>query len=262
MKLFLQMRGLGIFLLVLGAAGCASKSGGGSAGTPQQAATRAQASARIHTELAAQYYERAQLGVALEELEIALRAEPGYAPAFNVRGLVRMALHEFHLADEDFRKSLSLDSGDAEAHNNYGWFLCQRGRELDSIEHFMAALKNPLYQTPEKAYLNAGLCSRKGGNMKDAEEFLNKALRIQPNLPEALLGMADLGLANADYAGAKSYFLRFSQNNISPLTAENLWLAVRIERKLGDKKSEESYAAQLRQRFPDARETQLMQHGR
>ena len=259
MKLFLQMRVLGIFLLALSAAGCASKSGGGSAGTPQQDTTRAQASARIHTELAAQYYQREQFGVALEELEIALQAEPKYAPAFNMRGLVRMKLHEYQKADEDFRHSLRLDGSDSEAHNNYGWFLCQRGREIDSIGYFMAALKNPLYQTPEKAYLNAGLCSRKGGNMKEAEEFLNKALRIQPDMPEALLGLADLSFAKADYAAAKSYFMRFAQGNTSPLTAESLWLAVRIERKLGDRKSEESYAAQLRQHFPDARETQLMQ---
>lgn len=260
MKLFSQMKGVGIILLALSVAACASKSGGGSAGTPQQSNTRAQASARIHTELAAQYYERAQLGVALEELALALQAEPGYAPAFNVRGLVRMELHEYQKADEDFRQSLNLDSSDPEAHNNYGWFLCQRGREQDSIEHFMEALKNPLYRTPEKAYLNAGMCSLKGGNMKDAEEFLNKALRIQPSVPEALLGMAKVGFANADYAGAKYYFIRYSQNNISPLTADNLWLAVRIERKLGDRKAEENYAAQLRQRFPDARETQLMQY--
>jgi len=45
------------------------------------------------------------------------------------------------------------------------------------------------------------------------------------------------------------------------LTAENLWLAVRIERKLGDSNAEYSYALQLRKRFPDARETQLMLQG-
>ncbi len=260
MKILRQVRVVGILLLALSVAGCASKSGGGSVGTPQQVTSRAQASARIHTELAAQYYQRKQFGVALEELETALQAEPGYAPAFNLRGLVRMELHEYQKADEDFRQSLRLDSSDSEAHNNYGWFLCQRGKEADAIEHFMAALKNPLYQTPEKAYLNAGMCSRKSGNIKDAEEFLKKALRIQPDMPEALLTLADLNFANTDYAGAKSYFMRFSQSNTSPLTAENLWLAVRIERKLGDRKAEERYAAELRQRFPDASETQLIRH--
>jgi type IV pilus assembly protein PilF len=122
----------------------------------------------------------------------------------------------------------------------------------------MAALKNPLYATPERAYLNAGTCSMKAGNAKDAEEFFQKALTAQPNMPEALLGLANLNFTKEDYAGAKSYFMLYKRNNVSPLTAENLWLAVRIERKLGDRIAENNYAMQLRKNFPDSRETQLM----
>ena len=246
-------------LFALDFAGCAMQPAGSSG---QKTITRLQASAKAHTELAASYYERNQLGVALEELGKALRAEPNYAPAYNVRGLVNMALHEDRQAEDDFLHSLQLDNSDSGTLNNYGWFLCQRGRERDSIKQFMAALKNPLYNTPEKSYVNAGVCSKKGGNAKDAEEFLQKALVLQPNMPEALLGLADMSFANGDYAGAKSYFMRFAQaSDPSSLTAENLWLAVRIERKLGDRNSEESYALQLRKRFPDSRETQLILHG-
>ncbi len=258
MKLLSCMEILGVILVALGLAGCASQSGS----SGQQITTRSQASAKVHTELAASYYERVQLGVAMEELGKALRAEPDYAPAFNVRGLVNMALHEDRQAEEDFQHSLQLDDSDSGTHNNYGWFLCQRGKERDSIKHFMQALKNPLYSTPERSYVNAGVCSKKGGNARDAEEFLQKALKLQPNMPEALFGLADMNFANGDYAGAKSYFMRFEQTSEpSALTAENLWLAVRIERKLRDKNSEESYALQLRKRFPDSRETQLLLHG-
>lgn len=258
MKLFSRMRGLSFFLLALSMAGCVARSDGGYGSTPQHAISREEASAKIHTELAAQYYDRGQLGVALEELSLALKSKSDYAPAYNVRGLVRMALHEDQQADEDFQYSLRLNSNDPDSHNNYGWFLCKRGKELDSIKHFMAALKNPLYSTPGKAYLNAGLCSMKAGNTKDAEEFLQNALTAQPNMPEALLALSNLDFTKEDYAGAKSYFMLFKRNNVSPLTAENLWLAVRIERKLGDKIAENSYAMQLRKNFPDARETQLM----
>lgn len=257
------MKLTGVFLPALcfavGLSGCVTQPGYSSG---QQPVTRSQASARIHTELAAQYYERTQYGVALEEIGKALQAESGYAPAYNVRGLVHMALHEDKEADDDFQHSLRLDINDSEAHNNYGWFLCQRGRERESVKQFMAALKNPLYTTPGKAYLNAGLCSKKAGEVKDADEFLQRALILQPNMPEALLGLADLSLANGDLAGAKSYFMRFEQRSAALLTAENLWLAVRIERGLGDKNSEESYALQLRKRFPDARETQLLLYGK
>jgi len=36
---------------------------------------------------------------------------------------------------------------------------------------------------------------------------------------------------------------------------------VRIERKAGNREAERQYAVQLRKRFPDARETQLMMSG-
>lgn len=234
-------------------AGCATQPAGSSGETV------ARMRAKVHTELAAHYYERAQLGVAMEELGKALKSEPDYAPAFNVRGLINMALREDRQAEEDFQRSLRLDGSDSDTHNNYGWFLCQRGKTPDSIKQFMTALKNPLYATPEKSYLNAGVCSAKGGNAKDAEEFLQKSLVLRPNLPEALLELAKLSFGSGDYAGAKSYFLRFDQNREAPLSADGLWLAVRIERKIGDKNSEESYALQLRKRFPESRETQLLQ---
>jgi type IV pilus assembly protein PilF len=253
MKKWLLLGGIGLLL------GCAAPSNIDRQSPPL---TRAQASAKIHTELAAAYYERSQLGIALEEIATALQMEANYAPAYSVRGLIYMTLREDAQAEDNFQRSLSIDNKDSESHNNYGWFLCQRGKESESIKHFMAALKNPLYGTPERAYLNSGVCSKKAGNLKDAEEFLQKALIMQPNLSGALLGLADLSVSNADYAGAKSYFMRFEKGSEADLTAENLWLAVRIERGLGDKNSEESYTLQLQKRYPDARETQLILHGK
>lgn len=220
--------------------------------------TRAHASAKVHTELAAQYYDRAQLGIALDELRQALQAESDYAPAYNVRGLVHMALREDKEAEEDFKHSLQLDGKSPDTHNNYGWFLCQRGREHESVKMFLAALKDPLYATPEKAYLNAGVCSQKAGELKDAEEFLQKALLLRPEMPEAELALAELDYAKADYPTAKQHFLKYSNHEDITLSAENLWLGVRIERELGDHNAEESYMLQLRKRFPGSPETKLL----
>ncbi len=217
-------------------------------------------SAKVHTELAGLYYERAQLGIAMDELTQALQADQDFAPAYSVRGLVHMALREDKEAEEDFKRSLHLDNTDSDTHNNYGWFLCQRGREKESIPHFMAAIKNPMYTTPGLAYLNAGLCSRRAGNTRDAEEFLQKALVVQPGMAQAMFVLADLNFANGDYFAARKYFADFSQKTDKP-TAEQLWLGVRINRKVGDRNSEASYATQLRNRFPDARETQMLIHG-
>jgi len=238
-----------IFLLA-GLPGCGTPSGG----------ANSNASAKAHTELAGAYYEMGKPGIALQEIELALQANSSYAPAWGVRGLVHMSLREDKLAEEDFQRSLRIDNTDSDTHNNYGWFLCERDRVKEAIPQFMAALKNPLYQTPVRAYLNAGLCSKKAGNNKDAEEFLQKAVQIQPDLAQALLGLAELSYANADYFSAKKYFTKFSEKSGS-LNAEQLWLAVRISRKNGDRNAESSYGMQLRKLFPNAIETQMLMRG-
>ncbi len=238
--------------LAWAAAGCATQSGDG--GSPQVANERA----RVHTELAGAYYENANYKVALEELSTALRANSRYAPAYNMRGLVHMMLREDQEAESDFQRSLELDADNSDTHNNYGWFLCQRGRAPESVKHFLEAIQNPLYTTPDKAYLNAGICSKKAGKLQDADRYLQRVLVLQPGLPEALAALAEVSFATGDYPGAKAYFGRFEQAAGAPLTAENLLLAVRIERKLGNRNAQARYAAQLRKDFPDSREAQLM----
>lgn len=237
----------------------ACASGGGTEEAPVDV-TQAQASAKIHTELAASYYERMQYAIALQEIAIAMRANPDYAPAYTVRALIRMALREDELADDDFRRSLQLDSSNPGTHNNYGWFMCQRGREKESLKQFQEALRNSLYATPEMAYANLGVCSEKVGLLDEAEKNLQRALILRPGMPEALYGLAGLSFKKGDYASAKSFFMRFAQTSPN-LTAEQLWLAVRIERKMRDRNSEASYALQLRKRFPDSLETQLLLQG-
>ena len=217
-------------------------------------------SAKVHTELAGLYYQRGQYGIALDELKKALDADSGYAPAYNVRALVHMALRENKDADVDFQHSLSLDNTNSDAHNNYGWFLCQNGRAKEAIPQFMDAIKNPLYTTPGRAYLNAGLCSRKAGNNKDAEYFLQKALQAQPDSVQTLFSLADLNYANTHYFAAKKYFADLAQKSDN-LTAEQLWLGIRINRKIGNRRAADSYATQLRNRFPDASETQILNNG-
>src|SRR5437867_1018176 len=72
-----------------------------SARTPPQRTTVPQAQqtppgvrARMHTDLAAGYYERGQMDVALDELNIAVTLDPNNAQAYNVYGLVYSVLGE------------------------------------------------------------------------------------------------------------------------------------------------------------------------
>lgn len=247
-----------LLILVLFLTGCASN--GGETYNPNLNST-GRASAKIHTELAGLYFQQSKLGVALNEVGIALQADPSYAPAYNVRGLINMTLREDKDAEADFQHSLQLDKADSEAHNNYGWFLCQRGRPAESIAHFLFALKNPLYTTPELAYLNAGVCSQKAGNFQDANEYLLRALTIRPGMPLALIGLAEANFFQGAFNTARRYFNEYKAKT-DGLSADNLLLAVRIERAIGDRNAEAGYAAQLRGNYPDSTQAKLLNNMR
>lgn len=244
--------------LVLGTLGNAlASSDGAEEAAPSSPAYRAEA----HTQLGAAYFSRGQLGIALQELNEAVRIDSSYAPAHNVLGLVYMQLRENDQARHHFERAVSLAPKDSEAHNNYGWFLCQSGQPREAIGHFMAALKNPLYATPEKPYLNAGICSLKLNEEAAAEEYFHKALQLQPRMAPALYHLAEIAYKRSDYGKGKSYIERYMQMVAEP-SAENLWLAVRIARKGGDRSSEAHYGFMLRKRYPDSKEVQWLREGR
>ncbi|MGH8751060.1 MAG: type IV pilus biogenesis/stability protein PilW [Burkholderiales bacterium] len=253
-----------ILLLLVLLAGCVQQQTQTQSGSPQDTApakpAEASRRAQVHTELGAGYYERGQLDVAIQELKEALRVDSNYAPAYNVLGLAYMELREDADAESNFQKALSLTPQDSDVNNNYGWFLCQRKREKESIRYFLAALKNPLYATPDKSYANAGVCARRSGDEAAAEDYFSKALRLRPDQPVVLYNLADLSFKRAKYTAAKTYLDRYMQVVTNP-ASEGLWLGARVARKLGDRNAEGSYAAQLRKRYPESKETRALDYG-
>jgi type IV pilus assembly protein PilF len=216
--------------------------------------------ARLHTELASLYYSSGNFGVALEELRIAEKADSSYAPTYSMFGLVYMQLKENKRAEESFERALRLSPNDADINHNYGWFLCQTGREPASIKYFLAAIRNPLYATPWRSYSAAGVCTLKTEpKSKDAEAFFERALRLEPDEPAALLNLGQIRYDQGNIFEARKLVAR--HNKLVNPSPESLWLAVRIERRLGERVLEQSYANQLRRRFPASPEYQAMQRG-
>ena len=218
------------------------------------------ARAKSHTELAAAYYQRANLAVALEEARIATTADPSYAPAHSLLGLVYMDLREESLAAQSFERALNLAPTDGDINHNYGVFLCQTKREPDSIKYFMQAVKNPLYATPSRSWSAAGVCTLRTDRPKEAEQYFERALRLQPDEPAALLNLGQIRYKQGRMDDARRLVAQY--NKLDQPSAESLWLALRIERKSGQKVAEQSFANQLRRRFPGSPEYQALQRGK
>jgi type IV pilus assembly protein PilF len=253
-------RALACALLVV-LAGCAGEPAGpvGNTGTIVGEPSAPRNRARVHTELATLYYARGNMSVALEELRTAVAADPGYATAHGVLGLVYMELRENALAESSFERALGYAPGDPDINHNYGWFLCQIGREREAAPYFRRALDNPLYATPARSFAAAGACALRTGDLGAAEDNLQRALRIEPNLPVALLQFAQLRYRQGRYNEARRVLAQHA--SVAQPNAESLWLALRVERRLGARAAEQSYAIQLRRRFPDSPEFQALQRG-
>jgi len=215
--------------------------------------------AKLHTELASMYYSNGNLGVALEELRAAAKADANYAPAYGMYGLVYMQMKDQTRAEESFERALRLAPSDADINHNYGWFLCQTGREPASVKYFLQAIRNPLYAMPWRSYSAAGVCTMKMNQLKDAEAFFERALKFEPDEPASLVGLGQIRYRQGNIGEARKLVTR--HNKLVTPTSESLWLAVRIERRLGERVAEQSFANQLRRRYPLSPEYQAMQRG-
>ena len=116
-----------------------------------------------------------------------------------------------------------------------------------------------MYQTPANAYLNAGACYIKTGQLDQAEDALRKSLRLAQDSPQALYYLADVSYRRGNFDAARKQ-LTDAGRLVEP-GPEMLWLSVRVERRLGNQADERSLTAQLRRKFPDSAEYQELLKG-
>jgi type IV pilus assembly protein PilF len=172
-----------------------------------------------------------------------------------------MELKENDRAEANFKQALKLNPNSSETRNNYGLFLCQSGKEQEGLRQLLDALKNPLYQTPDVAYRNAGVCARKTGDLKQAQSYFERAVKLNARQAQAWFGLAEVAYARDDYAAAKASLARYTALVPNP-GPEALWLGARIEHRLGDRTALANYGLQLRRRFPSSPETKAYLDGR
>ncbi len=246
------MRRLALLAALVAVAGCAAQGGT----RPDQPQPDGRKVAELNTQLGLAYMQRGEMTRALARLKRAVAADPAYARAHTALGVLYERLGELEQAEAHHRRAVRADPRDSYAHNAYGSFLCARGRLAAADAEFRAALANPLYETPWVALTNAGLCALKAGDPRQAETYFREALGRNPRFAPALIAMADLSFQQGRYLQARAYLQRYQA--VAPHTPRSLWLGVRIERRLGDRDAEASYALLLKGKFPDAQETRLL----
>jgi type IV pilus assembly protein PilF len=217
----------------------------------QQAATNMQ--------LAIEYMKLNKLASSREFIERALKQDPGNANVQLTAGLVYERLNDMPKAARAYATAARLGTRDPNIQNNYAGFLCRTGKATEGEKLFVEVARNPLYQTPEVALVNAGVCLRSSGDVLDADRYFNRALAIRPNMPEAMLQLGNLAIDRGDGAEALDMVQRYLA--VNPAIPEVLWLGFRAERKLGDATAAAGFARRVQTEFPNSEQARMMRSG-
>jgi type IV pilus assembly protein PilF len=217
--------------------------------------------ARLRMELASGYFGRGQMSTALDQVKLALQADPTLGEAYNLRGLIYANLGDDKLAEESFRRALQLNPKDADAMQNFGYYLCQKKRYAEATTMFDDALAVPRYRDQSRTWLTKGVCEAFAGRLPEAEASLLQAYQLDPANPSTAVNLSEVLYRRGDYERARFYIRRV--NAVPALTgSQTLWLAARIERRLGNRSGAQQLGDQLRARFPDSREAASFEQGR
>jgi type IV pilus assembly protein PilF len=219
---------------------------------PEQAAV-------ANMKMAQEYLRENNLSRAQERIERALTEAPDNALVQETAGLVYEQLKDNPKAQRAFASAARLGKQNPDIQNSYAGFLCRNGKTKAGEKLLLEVASNPVYQTPQVALVNAGVCVEGAGDVVDAERYFTRALTIRPNMPEALLQLGNLALQRGDAKAAFDDVQRYLA--VNPATAEILWIGFLAERKLGDNTGAASYGRRLQVEFPDSQPAQSLRAG-
>jgi type IV pilus assembly protein PilF len=235
-------------------AGCAAQNPQSSTDftAPTAEETDGRRRARIRLELASSYFEEGKTEIALDELKQVLAADPNYADAYNLRGLIYMRLGDMRQSEDSFRRAVALDPRSADALHNYGWLQCQQARYTEAETSFQQALANPLYGGRSRTFLAMGVCQARAGQVEAAERSLARSYELDAANPVTGYNLAQVLYRKGDFPRAQFYIRRL--NNSELANAESLWLGIRVENRMNDAAAMGQLSEQLRKRYPQSRE--------
>ncbi len=215
--------------------------------------------AALNAQLAIEYMKIDKLASSRDFAERALKQDPENANVQLTAGLVYERLDDMPKAERAYSAAARIGRHDPNIQNNYAGFLCRTGKTAAGEKLFAQVARDPVYQTPEVALVNAGVCLHSAGNLVDAQRYFDRALAIRPNMPEAMLQSANVALERGEPAQALEIIQR--DLSVNPPRPELLWLGLRVERKLGDSAAAANFARRIQVEFPDSEQAQRMRSG-
>ena len=249
----------GVLLMGLLLGGCVTTETGLFTG---DASPKAALKARV--QLARSYIGEGNWEDAKRNLRIAAGIDPDFPDVHEAFALVYQNAGELELAEQSFRRAISLRRKFSRARNNYAAFLYALGRYPEAQEQLERVVRDTLYESRPQAYVNLGLCRVQLGDVNGARRALTRALAMDgDNLP-ALLELAHIEF-DADNWEASEDYLSIYRSLVRRPSSRALWLDLRLAHEQGDNAARAGAALALKNLYPQSAEyhayERALQHG-
>ncbi|SPL69963.1 type IV pilus biogenesis/stability protein PilW [Acinetobacter stercoris] len=215
-------------------------------------------SVKVRTQLAAEYIRSGDLNAAKRALDQALNIEPRDSSANMMMGVLLQyegSPQNLEKADTYFKRSIAVDSKNAQARNNYGTYLYEQKRYNDAINQFNIAGATLGYDQRYRAFENLGRVYLKLNDIVNAEKSFKQALQVNRDSAVSMLELSDIYYLRKQMPNATNLYEQYvrvvGQNNQS---ARVLWLGIRIARANGDNMGMQALINQLRALYPESQE--------
>ncbi|MBI5099088.1 MAG: tetratricopeptide repeat protein [Nitrospirae bacterium] len=135
---------------------------------------------------------------AYTEFQKAILLDPKNIEALNRLGYISALFRKYNEAISFYKRAITADPNFSEAMNNLGVVYLEVENWDEAVKYFRAALNNPLYRSPEKAYLSMGYAYYKKGEYPKAEDSIKEALLRSPVFPMANYTLGLVYVKNKD----------------------------------------------------------------
>lgn len=209
-------------------------------------------------ELARHYIGEGNWEAAKRNLEMATQIDANNPEVYEAFALVYQSTGEYELAEENFKKAISLNSKFSRCRNNYAAFLYSQERYQEAEDQLDYVVKDTLYSGRPNAFVNLGLCRLKLFDTEGAEAAFVRALAMDKTNQVALLEVARIRYEAQDYTTASKYYNTYTRA-ARQQSAAGLLLGIQLAKVDGDHDAEASYAMALRNLYPKSAEYQSYQ---
>jgi type IV pilus assembly protein PilF len=204
-----------------------------------------------NVQLGLAYLQSGDVQRAKQKLLLAEQQAPQSTESQGAMGYFLESTGNVSEAEVYYRKAIALNLKSGAAQNNYGTFLCRRGRYAEADQHFLLALQDPSYLNTAQVYENAGLCAMRIPDTGKAMGYFTQAITQDPRRATAWLELGRIDYQQKNYLQAQQYFDHYMQLTKDP-TSDALWLGAVLARALDNESAAGRYTLMLQIKFPNS----------